>query len=137
MASKLQTMKTMYLLNLKSQLKTILFLTVLFSSFQSFSQTTESNTATDVYFAQGYFVLANGMEISELQEELNNNANIQAVRFDLENNVYFVFTQNIESLNKNLLLEWFGNYFSEIHCTQIGVLGVTERQTIPFENCVD
>lgn len=101
------------------------------------AQSRNASSSVPGYFAQGYYELAPGQDLAGLESELAQNANVDAFRFDSDQGVYTIITKDIANFDRDTLVSWLGNYVAAIHCTQIGIHGVDQRQGIPFENCVD
>lgn len=119
-------------------MKRLILLMVATASFSGvMAQSRNANNGGFGYFAQGYFELAPGQDLAGLESELAQNANVDAFRFDSEQGVYTIITKDITSFDRDTLVSWLGSHVAAIHCTQIGIHGVDQRQGIPFENCVD
>lgn len=101
------------------------------------AQSSLDNSSSHVYFAQGNFEFSENQDLESLSTHLALNSNIDVFRFDIEHNLFIVFTKDIQEFNKTVLLSWFGSYLTNISCTQIGIQGVDERNVFPFQNCND
>lgn len=106
---------------------------ILFSSFLGFSQSTEVSTTT--FFGQCMVEVQNQEEMKMLENQLKLNPYVKTVRLDYNTQRAFILTKNIDSLNEVDFTSWFSQYSSKVRCIQIGVYGVDEIATFPFENC--
>lgn len=122
----------------KATLSTTLYLAiVLFISSNLLGQSRQENSTTPVYFAEGYFVMNNEQNLDELKALVAANENVDQYRLDLEDHLFIVITKNVETFDKNILMNWFGGFVTELHCTHIGVQGVDTRNSYPYQNCQD
>lgn len=111
---------------------------VLFSLFiltTSFSFGQESTNS--VLFAQCYFNISDRAEMLSIEAEMKNHANAKMVRLDFETQRAFILTKNLNTLSKEEISSWFGEYGNSINCVQIGVYGVDPMEKYPFTNCED
>lgn len=113
------------------------FVFVLFMSFDSLGQSRQENSSTPVYFAEGYFEMNDEQNIDELKALVAANENVDQYRLDLEDHLFIVITKNVEEFDESMLMDWFGGYITDLHCTHIGVQGVDARNSYPYQNCQD
>lgn len=106
-------------------------------SSNSFGQSRQENSATPVYFAEGYFEMNDEQNIEELKALVASNVHVDQYRLDLEDHLFIVITKDMETFNKDILMNWFGGFVTELHCTHIGVQGVDVRNSYPYTNCQD
>lgn len=126
------------LINYYTMFKKIIISTLLLFSFGFVNaQNAANNNSSNEYFAQGYFVLPENQDVQALNDHLAQNSDIKIFRFDTEHNLFIVFTKEIETFDKTVLLSWLGSYISSASCIQIGVQDIDERNAFPFQNCND
>lgn len=117
--------------------KSTLAILLVFSIGLVKAQNGTSNSTDQSYFAQGNFQLSESQNLESLNDHISSNTNIQAFRFDVVNNLFIVFTKEIGTFDNAILMNWFGDYLTNVSCVQIGIQGVDERNEFPFQNCND
>ena len=86
-------------------------------------------------FAQCVFVIADEIELLQVETQIKEHPNVQLVRLDHNTQRAFILTKDIEHLTEQELKSWFNTYSESVRCVQIGVYGIDEIDLYPFENC--
>ncbi len=105
---------------------------VMLNVFFGFSQeTTSSNT----FFGQCLLNIDSQENFLALESKVKQNPYVKIARFDWITKRVFILTQNTNKFDEQMLQSWLQEYAESSKCIQIGVYGVDQLKSYPFEGC--
>lgn len=96
----------------------------------------QSTAGDSKFFAQGMFPVEDLNVVKTVEADLRALPFVEVVRLDHYSGRFFLLTSpSLSALSEADLRSWFGTLSEKISCLQIGVHGIDQVASFPFENC--